>query len=94
MWWPRNSFIKYPGIVTVPIGKPIGTVSLSPEEVNMRVESWIETEMRRIDPPVYSAPYTHPGEADAAARAADAVSTRQSIEPPCALFVLLVIPAP
>ncbi len=48
------------------IGKPIGTAGLTPEEVNTRVESWIETEMRRIDPLAYSAPYTHPGEADAA----------------------------
>jgi len=53
--WPRNSFIKYPGIVTVSIGKPIETVGLSPDEVNTRVENWIETEMRRIDPGAYRA---------------------------------------
>jgi 1-acyl-sn-glycerol-3-phosphate acyltransferase len=53
--WPRNSFIKYPGIVTVSIGKPIATAGLSPDEVNKRVENWIETEMRRIDPDAYRA---------------------------------------
>ncbi|RQH10052.1 lysophospholipid acyltransferase family protein [Paraburkholderia dinghuensis] len=53
--WPRNSFIKYPGIVTVSIGKPIDTAGLSPDEVNTRVEKWIETEMRRIDPDAYRA---------------------------------------
>ena len=51
--WPRNSFIKYPGIVTVSIGKPIETTGLTPDEVNTRVETWIETEMRRIDPAAY-----------------------------------------
>ncbi|HEY1607648.1 MAG TPA: lysophospholipid acyltransferase family protein [Paraburkholderia sp.] len=51
--WPRNSFIKYPGIVTVSIGKPIETNGLTPDEVNRRVESWIEAEMRRIDPAAY-----------------------------------------
>jgi 1-acyl-sn-glycerol-3-phosphate acyltransferase len=53
--WPRNSFIKYPGIVTVSIGKPIETAGLSPDEVNTRVEKWIEAEMRRIDPDAYRA---------------------------------------
>ncbi|MFC5431042.1 lysophospholipid acyltransferase family protein [Paraburkholderia denitrificans] len=51
--WPRNSFTKYPGIVTVSIGKPIDTAGLSPDEVNTRVEKWIEAEMRRIDPDAY-----------------------------------------
>jgi 1-acyl-sn-glycerol-3-phosphate acyltransferase len=53
--WPRNSFIKYPGIVTVSIGTPIDTSGLSPDEVNTRVETWIEAEMRRIDPAAYGA---------------------------------------
>ncbi|KMY86006.1 1-acyl-sn-glycerol-3-phosphate acyltransferase [Candidatus Paraburkholderia calva] len=64
--WPRNSFTKYPGIVTVSIGKPIETVGLTPEEVNTRVEQWIETEMRRIDPHAYAAQNPEPGQADAA----------------------------
>ncbi|RKP49148.1 lysophospholipid acyltransferase family protein [Trinickia fusca] len=51
--WPRNSFIKYPGIVTVSIGKPIDSTGLTPDELNTRVETWIEAEMRRIDPDAY-----------------------------------------
>jgi len=35
------------------IGRPIDTTDLTPEEVNLRVERWIETEMRRIDPGSY-----------------------------------------
>jgi 1-acyl-sn-glycerol-3-phosphate acyltransferase len=38
----------------VSIGKPIDTAGLTPEEVNQRVETWIEAEMRRIDPAAYS----------------------------------------
>jgi 1-acyl-sn-glycerol-3-phosphate acyltransferase len=37
----------------VSIGKPIDTTGLTPEEVNTRVETWIEAEMRRIDPAAY-----------------------------------------
>ena len=51
--WPRKSFLKYAGIVTMSIGRPIDTTGLTPEEVNLRVERWIETEMRRIDPDSY-----------------------------------------
>ena len=61
--WPRNSFIKYPGIVTVSIGKPIETTGLTPDEVNTRVETWIEAEMRRIDPAAYSAAESTPAAA-------------------------------
>jgi 1-acyl-sn-glycerol-3-phosphate acyltransferase len=39
----------------VSIGKPIDTTGLTPDEVNTRVEQWIETEMRRIDPTAYRA---------------------------------------
>jgi 1-acyl-sn-glycerol-3-phosphate acyltransferase len=35
------------------IGRPIDTTGLTPEEVNLRVERWIEAEMRRIDPDSY-----------------------------------------
>jgi 1-acyl-sn-glycerol-3-phosphate acyltransferase len=52
--WPRNSFIKYPGVVTVSIGKPIDPTGMTPDELNTRVETWIEAEMRRIDPSAYA----------------------------------------
>ncbi|WP_206955834.1 lysophospholipid acyltransferase family protein [Trinickia acidisoli] len=51
--WPRNSFIKYAGTVTVSIGKPIESAGLTPDQLNTRVEAWIEAEMRRIDPDAY-----------------------------------------
>jgi 1-acyl-sn-glycerol-3-phosphate acyltransferase len=56
--WPRNSWLKYPGMVTLSIGKPIPTAGRNIDEVNREVEAWIETEMRRIDPAAYSGPYS------------------------------------
>lgn len=44
-YWRKNSFKKYPGTIQVVIGPPIETAGLKPDEVNQRVESWIEAEM-------------------------------------------------
>jgi 1-acyl-sn-glycerol-3-phosphate acyltransferase len=44
-YWRKNSFKKYPGVIQVVIGPPIETAGLKPDEVNQRVESWIEAEM-------------------------------------------------
>jgi len=49
--WRRNAFLKYPGTITVSVGAPIETRGLTPEEINRRVEDWIENEMRRISEP-------------------------------------------
>ena len=46
--WRRRAFIKRPGLVTVSIGAPIDTRSLTPDELIRRVEDWIEREMQRI----------------------------------------------
>ena len=53
--WPKNAFIKTPGLVTVSIGPPIETAGREPDQVNREVEQWIETEMRTISPAVYAA---------------------------------------
>lgn len=49
--WPRNSFVKRPGKVTVVIGAPIATEGLTAEQVMRRAEEWIEGEMERLTPP-------------------------------------------
>ena len=54
--WPRNSFTKFPGVVTVSIGKPIPVDGKTPDVLNSQVEAWIEAEMRRIDPDAYRQP--------------------------------------
>ncbi|MEO6921848.1 MAG: lysophospholipid acyltransferase family protein [Collimonas sp.] len=52
--WPKNSFIKKPGLITVSIGKPIYPENLDSSELMAKVENWIESEMRVISPLVYS----------------------------------------
>ncbi len=47
--WPRNSFLKYPGTITVSIGEPIAAAGLEPAQLIRRVEDWIEAEMPRLD---------------------------------------------
>jgi 1-acyl-sn-glycerol-3-phosphate acyltransferase len=53
--WPKNSFIKRPGLVTVSIGKPISPEGQTPDGMMQQVETWIESEMRVISPHAYSA---------------------------------------
>jgi len=51
--WPKNSFIKQPGLITVSIGKPINAAGRNPVELMQEVETWIESEMRVISPQHY-----------------------------------------
>jgi len=51
--WPRRAFIKHPGVVDVSIGQPIPSVGRDADELMREVETWIETEMRRLDPEAY-----------------------------------------
>ena len=45
MIWPRNAFVKRPGLVTVEIGEPIDPTGLTPEQLMQKVEDWIESRM-------------------------------------------------
>lgn len=47
-FWPKNSFLKYPGTVTVVIGAPIAHDSGSVEELTERCETWIENRQAEI----------------------------------------------
>ena len=58
--WPRNAFIKTPGTVTVSIGPPIDPRGMTVDQVAQQVESWIESEMRRLAPHRYAGPYVAP----------------------------------
>jgi len=53
--WPKNSFIKKPGLITVSIGKPISPEGKNPVELMQEVEAWVEAEMRVISPQHYQA---------------------------------------
>ena len=46
--WGRNAFSKHPGVITMSIGAPIETKGLKADEINARVEAWIENEIQRL----------------------------------------------
>ena len=52
--WPRKALIKRPGVVTFSIGPAIPSQGRQPEDMMREVETWIETEMRRLDPTAYT----------------------------------------
>ncbi|MCM5678481.1 1-acyl-sn-glycerol-3-phosphate acyltransferase [Schlegelella sp. S2-27] len=54
--WPRQAFIKRPGLIDVSIGQPIPSTGRDADELMREVEVWIEAEMRRLDPEAYPVP--------------------------------------
>lgn len=46
--WPRNAFLKRPGLITVSIGAPINPAGIDADVLAKRVEEWIETEMLQL----------------------------------------------
>jgi 1-acyl-sn-glycerol-3-phosphate acyltransferase len=48
-FWGRNSFFKRPGTIVMSIGQPVDPKGLKADEINRRVEDWIETEMIKLD---------------------------------------------
>lgn len=49
--WPKGTFGKRPGTVTLSIGTPIAPVGREPGELTRQVEEWIETEVARLGRP-------------------------------------------
>jgi len=47
-FWPRHSFIKKPGTITVSIGKPFSVEGLDPDEINDKVRSWVDNEVSNM----------------------------------------------
>ena len=47
-FWPRNSFLKYPGTVSVIIGKPIAHNNGNEAELMAQCEQWIESQQPLI----------------------------------------------
>lgn len=47
-FWPRHSFIKWPGTISVVIGPAIETRGRSADEINKDVSGWIENTMKQI----------------------------------------------
>ncbi len=47
-FWPKHSFIKWPGTISVVIGPAIKSKGRSAEEINAEVFNWIENTMKEI----------------------------------------------
>jgi 1-acyl-sn-glycerol-3-phosphate acyltransferase len=47
-FWPRNSFLKYPGVIKVKIGPLIDSRNKSTKEINAETETWILQAMSEI----------------------------------------------
>lgn len=51
--WPRKSFVLRPGVIDISIGAPIPPAGREADALMREVETWIEAEMRRLDPQAY-----------------------------------------
>lgn len=47
-FWPRNSFLKYPGVIKVKIGPMISSQNKSAKDINAEAEAWITSAMDSI----------------------------------------------
>ncbi len=50
-FWPRNSFLKYPGTINMIIGPAIDTAGKSAGEITTEVEEWIESTIEKLPRP-------------------------------------------
>lgn len=48
-FWPRNSFLKYPGVIQVRIGSAIAVEGRKSKDINAEAENWIKNAMQEID---------------------------------------------
>ena len=48
-FWPRNSFVKYPGVIQVKIGSVITVEDRKSKDINTEAEAWINNTMREIE---------------------------------------------
>lgn len=46
--WPRHSFIKRPGTITVSIGPVISSQGKKADALNAEIKAWIESEMKQL----------------------------------------------
>lgn len=53
--WPKKSFVLIPGTIDISIGRPIDSAGRDADSLMREVETWIEAEMRRLDPLAYAA---------------------------------------
>lgn len=45
VYWPKHSFVKYPGTITISIGEAFNAEGMEPDKVKAKVEGWIKNEL-------------------------------------------------
>ncbi|GGK83635.1 lysophospholipid acyltransferase family protein [Amphritea balenae] len=45
LFWPGKSYVKYPGTITVRVGKPVASVDRSVDEIHTDSVGWLEAQM-------------------------------------------------
>ena len=53
-FWPRRSWIKYPGTIDMVIGKPISSQGKTPQQLNAEAREWIEGTLEKLPKPRFS----------------------------------------
>jgi len=51
--WPKDGFVKSPGVVRVSVGPLMPSSGRDPKALMREAQTWIEAELRRIDPEAY-----------------------------------------
>lgn len=49
--WRRNSFLKYPGLITISVGRALDSRGMTAAALTRAAEDWIESEMLRLSQP-------------------------------------------
>jgi len=52
--WPKDRFVKTPGVVRVSVGPLMPSAGRDPKALMREAQAWIEAELRRIDPEAYA----------------------------------------
>lgn len=48
LFWPKSSFIKYPGTIKVVIGEPISSSNLSVDELHNKATNWLKENSEKL----------------------------------------------
>ncbi|MGR3915056.1 MAG: 1-acyl-sn-glycerol-3-phosphate acyltransferase [Gammaproteobacteria bacterium] len=48
VFWPKNGFAKYPGVIQLRIGAPIESAGRKPQEVNALAQAWVHKTARAL----------------------------------------------
>lgn len=47
--WPRHGFLKYPGVISLVVGKPVNTEGSTASQVNRQAQDWMFEQMTKLE---------------------------------------------